>query len=119
MTHATSQAIYRKNYTPPSYLIDSVALFFDLREEATIVRSRLAVRRGATNEPENNRPPLMLDGQRLELISVALNEKTLSPDAYVVTQDNLELPGALLSDAFSLDIVTRIKPHENLALEAL
>jgi aminopeptidase N len=41
----TPQTIYRQDYTPPSYLVDTVELGFDLDPLRTIVASRLTMRR--------------------------------------------------------------------------
>ena len=48
------QQVRRADYRPPAFLIDTVALDFDLDPTATTVRSRLAVRR---NPAHGNTPP--------------------------------------------------------------
>ena len=42
---ATPAVIRRADYAPPAFLIDSVALEFDLVPERTVVKSTLRVRR--------------------------------------------------------------------------
>jgi aminopeptidase N len=106
------QPIRREDYRPPDFLIDSVDLHFDLREDATTVRSRLQMRRNG----EAGRA-LVMDGEKLELVSVALDGRALSPDSYEVTDEKLTLSD--VPDEFGLEIVTRIKPQENTALEGL
>ena len=41
----TPQTIYRKDYTAPSYLVDTVELGFDLDPARTVVANRMTVRR--------------------------------------------------------------------------
>ena len=40
----TPQTIYRKDYTPPSYLVDTVELGFDLDPSRTVVANRMTLR---------------------------------------------------------------------------
>jgi aminopeptidase N len=46
----TSQTIYRNDYTPPSYLVETVELGFDLDPARTIVANRMAMRRNPDSE---------------------------------------------------------------------
>ncbi len=116
MDHGSPRAILLKDYTPPAYRIDTVDLRFDLRDEATTVRAVLAIRRNPDADDDSH-PPLVLDGQRLELVSVALNGRALTPDCYVLTDNHLTIPR--VPSSFTLETVVRIKPHENTALEGL
>lgn len=109
------KAIFLKDYLPPSHLIDTVDLHFDLREDGATVRSRLAMR---CNPARGNLGlPLVLDGERLNLVSVAVDGRPLDPAEFRVTPSALTLER--LPESFSLEIVTAIRPHENLALEGL
>ena len=40
----TPQTVFRKDYTPPSYHVDTVELGFDLDPARTVVASRLVLR---------------------------------------------------------------------------
>ena len=64
----TPVTIRRADYTPPAFLVDDVALEFELDPAATSVRARLALRRNPAAAPD---APLRLDGDGL-----ALAEKT-------------------------------------------
>ncbi|NIR31609.1 MAG: aminopeptidase N [Gammaproteobacteria bacterium] len=116
MTPETApQPIHLKDYTPPDYLIDEVALHFDLGEEFTRVHSRLSVRRNP--ERGKDAPPLVLDGQDLVLEGIALDGESLATDRYTVDDERLtvrEVPAR-----FSLDVQTRIEPQNNTSLEGL
>jgi aminopeptidase N len=112
MRDAETATVRLADYTPPQYLIDEIALVFSLEPEATLVAARSHVRRTGEGEA-----PLVLDGERLELQSIAIDGEPLTTDRY-----RLE-PGKLIildpPAAFRLDIVTRINPAGNTHLEGL
>jgi aminopeptidase N len=103
-------------YRPPDFVIDRVELTFLLGEDETIVRSHLAVRRNAA--AGTPKAPLRLEGQELEMVSIALDGAPLAPSRYRIEPD-----GALIipdvPDALRLEIVVRIKPQLNTALSGL
>jgi aminopeptidase N len=104
------------DYRPPDFLIDSVALEFDLGETDTRVKSHLALRRNPAAAEAG--APLRLDGDELELVAVSLDGAPLAASDY-----HLDADGALViprvPDAFTLDIETRIAPERNTALSGL
>ncbi len=105
----------RLDYLPPDFLIDTVDLRFDLDPEATIVRSRLAMRRNPAGRPG---VPLRLDSDQLTLLSIALDGVALKRDQYVLHGDGtLEL--AAVPDGFTLEIETYISPQANTKLSGL
>ncbi len=114
MRDANPKTIYLKDYTEPDYWIQTTELFFDLKEDCTEVRSRLTMTRN-TQAAQN--APLVLAGQELELLAVSLDGKTLSKEAY--SQDDESLKVFSLPAAFSLEILVRIYPAKNTALEGL
>src|SRR5580692_4818626 len=103
-------------YRPPDFVIDAVDLSFSLGEDETIVRSHLAARRN----PGAGTPkaPLRLNGEELELVSIALDGAALATERYRIESDGdlilLDPP-----DAFALDIQVKIKPQLNTALSGL
>ncbi len=112
MRDAETATVRLSEYAPPAYLIDEIALVFSLEPEATLVAARSHVRRTG-----DELTPLVLNGERLELQSIAIDGAPLTTDRY-----RLE-PGKLIIDeppaAFRLDIVTRINPAGNTHLEGL
>jgi aminopeptidase N len=107
--------VRRTDYRPPAFLIDTVALHFDLDPAATIVRSRLAVRRNpAHGDPS---APLRLDGEALTLLGVRLDGEPLSANR--ATQEAGALVISDLPDACTLEIETRIAPAANSELSGL
>src|SRR5438132_7824163 len=109
------QATRLADYRPPDFLIDSVALEFDLGDTNTRVRSHLTLRR---NPAAIATAPLRLDGDELQLVALSLDGAPLAQDEY-----RLEADGALVipqtPDAFALDIETSIAPERNTALSGL
>ena len=79
----TPKTIRLQEYRPPDYEIEAVSLEFDLEDSATRVRSKLRLR-GSHDRAEGVRP-LVLDGEDLELLSVALDGRQLGPADYVRT----------------------------------
>jgi aminopeptidase N len=71
MREAQPPTIYLKDYQPPAFLIDRVTLDVDIRADDTIVRATLAVRRNPAAARHD--APLDLDGDELELVSVAVD----------------------------------------------
>ena len=116
MSDLQPKNIYLKDYQSPYFMIDTTHLRFDLFEEYTQVDSCLQMRRN-TKEHQGYVGPLVLVGNGLELISVAINGAELPSDKYNVSGDELtifELP-----EIFELTISTRTEPQNNTALEGL
>ncbi len=115
MANTNPHAIYLKDYKVPDYLIEKVDLEVELGEEFTLVKSHLMVRvNSAAQHPAKD---LVLDGGGLELKSVALNGKLLTPVEYQVIHEALIIPN--VPQEFTLDLQTSIKPQENTALSGL
>ncbi len=100
------------DYREPDYAVDDIDLVFALAPNATIVTATSRFRRRASAPC-----PLVLDGERLDLVSIACDGAALAPSQYRIE------PGRLVIDAppdhFALTIVTRINPAANSALEGL
>ena len=109
---ANSAVIRRADYTPPAFLIDSVALEFDLVAERTIVKNTMRVRR---NPGAAHAARLELMGEALELLSVSLDGA--SHAEHRVHEHGLVLDA--VPDTFELTIVSACKPAENTTLSGL
>jgi aminopeptidase N len=111
----TPQPVRLADYRPPDYLVDQVELQFRLEPADTVVEARLAMRRNPAAGERS--PPLVLDGQELELIGLRLDGEALGSNRYRVEDDHLivhDLPAA-----FTLESTVRIDPEANTALEGL
>jgi aminopeptidase N len=98
------------DYAKPAFAVDEVTLDFDLDPAATIVRATLKLRRQAPG-------PLVLDGKRLELRAVKLNDETLGDNRYTVTEKSLTVQD--VPDAFVLHTEVKISPETNTELSGL
>ena len=104
--------IYLKDYQPPAYRIVETELTFEIFDDHTMVINRMRIERlGSTAEP------LVLDGDGLKLLCVKIDDAKLPPEAYVRSEEALTIfePGA----AATLQVVTKIYPDQNTALEGL
>lgn len=113
MSKSQPKTIYLKDYSAPDYFIEKTELEFDLFEADTLVRSKLTIARN-TAKPA---APLVLNGQNVELVSVAINGEVLSASDYTV--DDVSLTISNLPDTFIFECVTKIQPQDNTSLEGL
>lgn len=109
------QVIYLKDYQAPEYLIDETHLTFELFEDHSLVHAQLVMRRNPARGA--GLPPLVLDGQQLELLSVQLDDQALAAGDYQLDDDSLTLQPK--TERFTLDTSVRIHPESNTALEGL
>ena len=114
MRTETPKTIYRKDYRPPVFLVDTVEMGFDLDPAATTVATRLHLVR-------NTPGALVLDGEALELLFVAVDGRRLSAKEYVLDQvlEKQTLTIARLPDVCTLDIAVRLAPQTNTSLMGL
>ncbi len=99
------------DYKPPAFLVDRVALLFELDPDATRVVSRLDIRR---NPAAGAGAALELNGEALTLISVTRDGATVTPE---ITPLGLRIGG--MPDSCVLEIETRIAPSKNTELSGL
>jgi aminopeptidase N len=115
MTESKPKTILRRDYRVPDYLIETVALSFDLREEGTHVEARLELRR-RMDAPEQD-VPLVLEGESIELLEIEIDGRSLDRSEYRV------LPSQLVIDRpparFVLRTLVRIHPETNSQLSGL
>jgi aminopeptidase N len=113
MRIVTSQTVYRQDYTPPSYLVDTVELGFDLDPARTIVANRLTMRRN----PDSTERDIELHGENLDLVALRLNGRTLGKRDYGIEGNLLRIPNA--PDEATLEIETLCVPEKNTTLSGL
>ncbi|MBF4210079.1 aminopeptidase N [Pseudomonas donghuensis] len=109
------QVIYLKDYQAPEYLIDETHLTFELFEDHSLVHAQLVMRRNPARGA--GLPPLVLDGQQLELLSVALDDQALAAGDYQLDDSHLTVQPKAAT--FTLDTSVKIHPESNTALEGL
>lgn len=109
----TPQTIYRKDYTPPSYLVDTVELGFDLDPARTIVANRLTMRRN----PDSAQREIELYGENLELVALRMNGRELGEQDYRIAGSLLTIPDT--PEEVTLEIETICVPEQNTTLNGL
>jgi len=109
------QPVRLADYRPPAWRAPTIDLVFDLHEDHATVTSTVAYERAPDADPGDH--ALRLDGEDLELVSIALDGRPLAPDAYALDEERLVLDPP--ADAFTLEIVTRIEPQANTKLSGL
>ena len=115
MSTPTPTTIHLADYKPSAFLIDSVELDVDIRDEHTRVTSRLQIRRNPASSDIAS--PLALNGEELELEALELDGRPLGASDYVSSAEHLTI--AQVPQAFTLKTVCRIKPQENTKLSGL
>ena len=112
MTDAT--AVTRlADYRAPDWLISQVALTVTINDGETEIAATLELAQNSVDLQ-----PLVLDGEGLETLSVAIDGVILDASAYAVTATSLTVltPPA---GGFTLETRVRIKPESNTQLEGL
>jgi aminopeptidase N len=115
MGEAKPKSILRSAYRPPDYGIEAVELAFDLGESETFVDARLDVR--CRGEAGREAPPLVLDGEDLELLEIAVDGRPLAAREYQVDENGLSIFG--LPERCELRTRVRIHPETNTRLSGL
>ena len=117
MRDKNPQTIYLKDYTVPEYLIEHVELNFILDEDKTRVVSTLTLQRNPQSDSQN--AALVLQGEELELISVAMDGVALDNTHYEQSEESLSIKNVPQQQVFVIAIENIISPKANTALEGL
>jgi len=105
------RAIHLADYQAPDFRIETVHLDFALDPQTTRVTAKLAIARRQAGAP------LVLHGEDLKLISVAVDGRALADGEYRLDAKSLTVPS--VPDIFMLETVCEIAPAANTALEGL
>ena len=112
--NASPTTVYLSDYRPSAYLIDSVDLYFDLREHGARVRSRLLIRRRRGAGADES---LWLDGEQLQLLSISLDGEPLADDRYQLQDNGLRMHSP--PERFVIETQVQLEPQHNKTLEGL
>ena len=107
----------RADYRAPPFVVDDVALEFDLDPDATRVTATFAFRRNPVAAAVDGHAPLVLDGEQQQRISITLDGRLVPPERLAITPSTLTLRDA--PDTGTLSIQSVIAPSRNVALEGL
>lgn len=107
------QVHYLKDYQKPDFKILSVDLTFEIHETQTVVTTQLEFEKESSSKTTS----LVLDGERLKLMSVELNNQLLNEKQYQITDTSLTIFN--VPNKFKLKTVVTINPSANTYLEGL
>jgi aminopeptidase N len=109
---AAPRTIRRQDYQPPDFRVAHLSLDFDLEPHTTLVKAVTEIERVGGEDV-----PLVLDGRKLELVSVTVDGRALSEAHYGRDAEHLTIPG--IGRRARLEIVTRLDPAANTSLDGL
>ena len=115
MKYHNPKTIYLKDYKPPKYLVDKIDLNIELYEDLSIVRAIMKFRKNP-NSNENSEE-LILNGEKLKLKYIFLDDKKLNKNQYYT--NNYQLIIHKVPEEFVLKTVISIQPQKNTELEGL
>ncbi|GAA5009339.1 aminopeptidase N [Acinetobacter puyangensis] len=104
------ETVYLKDYTPPAFAVDSIALDIRVFDDHTIVSSKLEVQRQHAGD-------LILLGRDLELKSIRVNGQPLSEEQYQLDSEQLLIKNAPDHAVIETEVI--IHPESNTQLEGL
>ena len=110
------QIKYLKDYRPTHWLIPKINLTFFLDPHNTKVESEMLMCRNP--DLDSDLEPLILNGERIVLLSIAVNGIHLEEEEYTVTDTLLTIHNPPENE-FTLNIQTETSPVDNTALEGL
>ncbi|HVH36508.1 MAG TPA: aminopeptidase N [Tahibacter sp.] len=100
------------DYRAPAWRVVAATLEFDLDIQATQVRARLELRRTT-----DGAAPLRLDGIGLQLQTIRLDGRSLTPQEYAVDEESLQVFGVPASAVLETEVT--LDPGANSALSGL
>lgn len=100
MTDMTPTKIFLKDYTPPIFSVDNIALDIRLYDDHATVSADMTLQRQTAGE-------LILFGRALELVSIMVNGKLLTADEYRLNDESL----TIINAPDSAHICTKVKIH--------
>ena len=109
----------RQDYQPPAFLVTSVYISIDIKDDVTDVITKLALRRNPDADPN---AALWLDGQDVELTRLVIDSVNVPvgddlPDHLSLGDHGLSVSG--LGDTAEIEVQSRCYPQNNTALEGL
>ena len=107
----------RLDYRPPAFLVDAIALTFDLAAARTDVTARYTFRRNPAAQGANRVAPLVLDGEQQTDVHVGLDGHPVSSSRIALDEKSLTIDAP--PDAGEITIHSRNAPASNISLEGL
>ncbi len=109
------ERIYRKDYRPSEFLVDTIDLVFELDPAETIVKAKMQLRRNPAVPAGTGE--FLLHGDGLELRALSLDGVTLDGSTFEADSQSLRIHD--VPDRFELATEVAIHPAENTKLMGL
>lgn len=110
------EVVFLKDYRSSDYQVVSFDLCFNLQEMKTRVTSHMKIVRAVHAAPQ---VPLCLSGEKLKLVSIAIDDAPLLPEHYELGEAEMKILVVPDKAVFTLCIENEIDPAENKALLGL
>jgi aminopeptidase N len=107
----------RLDYRPPAFLVDAIALTFDLAATRTDVTARYGFRRNPAAQGADRVAPLVLDGEQQTDVRIDLDGHPISDGRIALDEKSLTIDAP--PDAGEITIHSRNTPATNISLEGL
>ena len=115
MKYHNPKTIFLKDYNPPKYFVDYIDLNIELYEDFSIVKTIMKFRKNNTSN--ENSEDLILNGEKVNLKSIYLDDKKLNKNQY--DKNNSHLVIHKVPEEFILKTEISIQPQKNTELEGL
>jgi len=116
---AVARAVHRADYRPYPWSLEHARLRFEIGDPATRVQAELDFRYTPSDQDRSGHRArdIVLDGQELQLVSLALDGRILTEQEFSVSADRLIVHDAPESCRLAVEVL--IFPQQNTALEGL
>jgi len=108
------KVIYRNDYVAYPWDVKYLDLHFDVGRETTVVRAEMEFQK---SDMASATQDIVLNGSDLELVSITINDRTLTAEDYSVEGESLIIPDAPATSVLKTEVT--IHPASNSALEGL
>lgn len=116
MRTETGQVFHLSDYRPTDFAIETVSMTFRLAGANTEVVSTMSLRR---RDGVSADAPLVLDGDALELVSLAIDGEAAESQRYDVSPDRLTIHDLPANGTFAVTVRTKLDPAANTQLMGL
>ncbi len=115
MTSDAHARIFRRDYEPSDFVVDTLDLCFELDPAETIVKAKMALRRNPA--VPRSKGPLVLAGDQLELRALRLDGVAIDSAKFEADSQSLRI--ADVPEQFELETEVLIRPEQNTKLMGL
>ena len=105
------KSIKLSDYIEYQFFIPSIFLDFHIFDDYVLVISSMIIKPKSLKSSK-----LILQGNKIKLLSIAINEKELTTEQYSISENQILIDDTPVSE-FELKIKSQIDPYKNTSLE--